>query len=426
MKILTKYYNTHADTVHNFIWRSLQIFGKQGITLLIFILCAKLLTPYDFGIYNYILAIIFFLITFGDFGISTATSKYTAEYNTTDKDKLKRLLFNSLIIIICLASLVTLLTVIFGGFFLGENYIYVLYALPLIFLTPITSLYDGIFRGLKRFKELAAISLSVGLSSIIFIFLIISNFGLKGALVSQSLFYLILIIVLSLKYGNLHFKLDNKLIKTVSSYSFVIGISTIAYFLYSRVDILILGHFNYIKEIGYYELINRGFELMFLPFALLAQVIAPNITSHYSKGNYLVVRNKLYFFAKRIIPLAILIAIIFYFIFPWVIKIFLPEYHVKEMLIAISILSFLIPAKIWGVFQVQSFIVATGYAKIIAITTLISGLLNVVLDVVFINLFGFVGVFWVTLIVHSLTITLNNFVFFNALEEKTSLRKYAH
>jgi hypothetical protein len=37
-------------------------FGKQGITFLIFILCARLLTPYNFGIYNYALAIIFFLI----------------------------------------------------------------------------------------------------------------------------------------------------------------------------------------------------------------------------------------------------------------------------------------------------------------------------------------------------------------------------
>jgi len=97
--IKNKYFQ-HKETINDFIWRSLQVFGKQGITFLIFILCAKLLTPYDFGIYNYVLAIIFFLIIFGDFGISTATSKYVAEYNVTDKQKLKFILFNSLIIII--------------------------------------------------------------------------------------------------------------------------------------------------------------------------------------------------------------------------------------------------------------------------------------------------------------------------------------
>src|SRR3989344_5375397 len=92
-------YLEHKETIHNFIWRSLQIFGKQGITFFIFIICAKLLTSNEFGVYNYILAAIFFLIIFGDFGISAATSKYVAEYSVTDKDKLRYILFNSLIII---------------------------------------------------------------------------------------------------------------------------------------------------------------------------------------------------------------------------------------------------------------------------------------------------------------------------------------
>src|SRR3990167_8446862 len=126
-------YRNNKETIYNFVWRSLQIFGKQGITLLIFILCAKLLSPYDFGIYNYVLAIIFFLIIFGDFGISTATSKYVAEYNVTDKNKLKSVLFNSGIIIFGLTVLITILTLVVGPWYLKEKYIYVLYLLPLIF-----------------------------------------------------------------------------------------------------------------------------------------------------------------------------------------------------------------------------------------------------------------------------------------------------
>ena len=99
-----------------------------------FILCAKLLTPYDFGIYNYVLAIVFFLIIFGDFGISTATSKYVAEYNVTDKNKLKAVLFNSGIIILILTVIITILTLIIGPWYLKDKYVYVLYLLPLIFL----------------------------------------------------------------------------------------------------------------------------------------------------------------------------------------------------------------------------------------------------------------------------------------------------
>ena len=404
-------YLKHKETIHNFTWRALQIFGKQGITFFIFILCAKLLTPYDFGIYNYILAIIYLLIIFGDFGISTATSKYVAEYNATNKNKSKLILFNSLIIILGLGAIVTLLTLFCGSYFLREKYVYVLYALPMLFLAPISSLYDGIFRGSKRFKELAIIFLFVGLVSIIFVYLLVKNYGLIGALISQSLFYLVLVLALFFIYGNLHIQFDKQLMRTIFNYSLVIGVSSIAYFLYSRVDIIILGHYGYVEEIGYYELINKGFELMFLPFALLAQVVAPNITTYFSNKEYSKVRVKLNFFMKLIIPVAILIAIIFYFTFPQIIKIFLPEYYVEEMLIAIFILSFLIPTKIWGVFQTQSFIVATGFAKIIAVTTLLGGILNVILDIIFINLIGFTGVFWVTLMIHSLNIIFQTFYY---------------
>ncbi|HII00169.1 TPA: oligosaccharide flippase family protein [Methanosarcinaceae archaeon] len=404
LNLFSSTYFSHKETIHNFTWRFLQIFGKQGISFFIFILCAKLLTPYDFGIYNYTLAIIFFLIIFGDFGISTATSKYVAEYNATDKNKLKLVLFNSLILTIGLGTVVTLLVILFGSYILNDKYIYVIYALPMLFLAPISSLYDGIFRGLKRFKELAIITFSIGLLSIVFVYLLVKNYGLIGALISQSLFYLVLVLALFILYGNLCFQFDRQLIKIIFNYSLVIGISSIAYFLYSRVDIIVLGYYGYVEEIGYYELINKGFELMFLPFALLAQVVAPDITTYFSKKEYSKVRTKFNFFTKSIIPIAILMAILFYLIFPLIIKVFLAEYYVEEMLIAIFILSFLIPAKIWGVFQTQSFIVATGFAKIVAITTFLGGIFNVILDIIFINLIGFTGVFWVTLAIHSTSI----------------------
>src|SRR3989338_8028547 len=112
--MIKRLYNNHKETVQNFIWRAIQIFGKQGITFLIFILSAKLLIPYEFGVYNYALAIIFFLIMFGDFGISTATAKYVAEYNITNKEKLKSVLFNSGIMILGLTILITILALIFG------------------------------------------------------------------------------------------------------------------------------------------------------------------------------------------------------------------------------------------------------------------------------------------------------------------------
>ena len=294
--MIKRIYENHKETIHNFIWRSLQTFGKQGITFLIFIISAKLLIPYEFGIYNYVLAIIFFLIIFGDFGISTATSKYVAEYNATDKEKLKLILFNSGVMILGLTVLITILTLLLGKFFLEEKYVYVLYLLPLIFLAPMTSLYDGIYRGLKKFKKLAIISIIVGVVSLSFVYFLIKSYGLIGALIAQNLFYLILFLTLALGYREFSFKWDREVMKKVGRYSFTYGLAIIGNYLFIRFGILILGHYNYIEQIGTYELLNKIFMILVLPFTMLGQVVAPNFSVFSAKKKYRVIYNKLKFY----------------------------------------------------------------------------------------------------------------------------------
>ena len=266
--MIKKAYQSHKETIHNFTWRALQTFGKQGLIFVIFILAAKLLVPYDFGIYNYILAIVFFLIMFGDFGISTATSKYVAEYNITDKNKLKSVLFNSGILILGLTIIISILTLIIGPWYLKEKYVYVLWLLPLIFLAPMTSLYDGIYRGLKRFKQLAIISLIVGFVSIFFVYFLIKAYGLTGALISQNLFYLLLLVSLGLGYKDFDFKINKRVMNEIGKYSFTYGLAILGNYLFIRFGILVLGHYNYINEIGMYELLNKIFMIIVLPFSL--------------------------------------------------------------------------------------------------------------------------------------------------------------
>src|SRR3989344_2262491 len=360
-------YLAHKETIHNFIWRLLQVFGKQGITILIFILCAKLLAPYDFGIYNYVLAIIFFLIMFGDFGISTATSKYVAEYNTTNKEKLKAVLFNSGIIILGITILITVLTLIIGPLYLKDKYIYVFYLLPLVFLAPMTSLYDGIYRGLKKFKQLAIISTIIGFISIFFVYFLIKEYGLIGALVSQNLFYLILLIGLGLGYRDFNFKLNKQVIKEIGSYSFVYGLATLGYFLFSRVDILILGHYNYIDEIAVYELLNKIFLVLLMPFTILGQIMAPNYSERSAKKEYSLIKWRYKTIVKKFI-------LIFY-----------------PTLIIYSISFFNAPIN-------AGIIVSTGYAKLMSAMNIYLGVFNAILSIVLLKIVGFIGVIYATVI----------------------------
>jgi O-antigen/teichoic acid export membrane protein len=397
--MIKKTYHTNRETIHNFIWRSLQTFGKQGITFLIFILCAKLLTPYDFGIYNYALAIIFFLIIFGDFGISTATSKYVAEYNVTDKNKLKSVLFNSGIIILGLTIIISVLTLIIGPWYLKDKYIYVLFLLPLIFLAPMTSLYDGIYRGLKKFKQLAIISLIVGLFSLSFVYILIKTYGLVGALIAQNLFYLILFIALAVGYREFHFKWNKEVMKQITNYSIIIGIASVGYFLFTRINDLILGHFNLIVEIGYYELVNKIFMILVIPFTILSQVIAPNITQLYSKKDF---KEVLYQYKKYLLLsffLSLLLAIITWFLFPVVINLFLKKYDNLIVINSIRMLLIILVSQCIVSIASIGFSTASGHAKLNMYWLLIFGAINVPLGIIFVTMFGYIGIIYTTVII---------------------------
>ena len=285
-------FNDHRETILNVFWRGLQLAVKDGVSFIIFILAAKFLNPYEFGVYNYVLAVIFFLILFGDFGISVAASKYVAEYQATDPEKLKYVLFNSGLVILVLTILVTAATLLLGPGFLQEKYLYVLYILPIIFLAPMTSLYDGIYRGLRKFQQLALLSTGVSLISLGFIYYLIRKYGLIGALLSQNLFYLFLFLILAFCYRDFLFKLNREILKSVGFYALVIGIIHVSAFLYTRVDILVLGSFDLIVEIGYYEIVNKVLMLMQLPFLVYAQVQAPDIVASYCReGSPIILRK---------------------------------------------------------------------------------------------------------------------------------------
>lgn len=396
----------HKETIRNFVWRALQTGGREGILLLILFIAARLLSPHDFGIYSYVMAVAVLLVLFGNFGIAAATSRYVAEYNAVDKEKLKLILFNSALLIIVLSFLVIAIFALFGKMITKDYYTYILVALPLVFLSPMAALYDGVYRGLKKFKQLALISILTGAITAVSAYFLISSYGLMGALLAQNLLHLLFLVGLFLGHRELYFKIDRTLIKTVGSYSFFIGISSMAFYLYTKADMIILERFGYVTEIGYYQIIDQTFILLSFPAIILGQVIAPNIAALNARKEYAIILLKLKKYFLRIVPIGILIALLAYFLFPEVLNTFLKEYHTPEMILAFTILIFLLPLKIWGVFLTQSFIISTGYVKIIALVTLVSGILNVIFDIIFIRWVGFIGVFWVTLIIHGLNISI--------------------
>jgi O-antigen/teichoic acid export membrane protein len=177
------------------------------------------------------------------------------------------------------------------------------------------------------------------------------------------------------------------------------------------VDILVLEHYNYNVEIGYYELANRIVSLLMLPFIMFAQVIAPNITSKYSCGAYEYLRYRFKTYCLWTIVLSAGIAGLCYLVYPLIMKKFLNEYMVDNFIIMINVLLVLFVLRTLGAAIVtQGFATPTGHAYINMRILLFTGPLNLLLDVVLIKKFGFIGVVYATFIVliinHTLLLTI--------------------
>jgi O-antigen/teichoic acid export membrane protein len=387
--MIKPFYKIYRETILNVFWRGLQLAVKDGVIFVIFILAAKLLNPYEFGVYNYVLAVIFFLILFGDFGISVAASKFVAEYQATNPEKLKYVLFNAGLVILTL----------WGPDLLKDKYLYFLYIMPMIFLAPMTSLYDGIYRGLKKFQKLALLSTGVSVISLGFIYVLIRKYGLTGALLSQNLFYLLLFLVLAFGYRDCLFRVNREILKSVGFYALIIGVIQVSAFLYTRVDILVLGAFDLIVEIGYYEIVNKVLMLMQLPFLVYAQVQAPNMVAAYCREGSPVILLKLTSYIKYATTISLLLAVLLGLAMPWVLRHFLTEYHQPGMIRILYIFLFLFIFQNVSNLVGNTFIISTGHARINMINIIVFGILNLLLDILLVRHYGYMGIAYAKLLV---------------------------
>lgn len=413
--LFKRHYSTHKEVVDNFVWRVLQIFGQQGITLLIFIMCAKMLTPYDFGIYNYALSIIFFLVMFSDFGISTAASKYVAEYNLTDKEKLKTVLFNCGLVIFTITCVIATLNAFFGNYLFKDKIIYVYYLLPILFLAPMIALYDGIYRGLKRFRQLAILSSVIGGVSAFAVYFFIKNFGLQGALFFQDLFYLGMFIALAVSYRDYNFKFNKVVIKEITSYSLIYGLAIAGNYLFIRFGILILGHFGYINEIATYELLNKMFLVIVIPFTMLGQVVAPNFTEMSVHNDYLKIYSKLKKYSFIFLFVGIIMGIFFYFTMPLFIKIFFPKY---DNVLFYQILPFsiiILSTNLWAATIDAGILIPTGFASLMARLYIVLGVFGSILGFLLTLKIGYMGVIYSFALSNILMVACLRFIFFKKI-----------
>lgn len=403
----------------DYTWRVLQVAGKQGIVLLIFIISAKLLSPADFGMYSYIMAYVALLIIFSDFGVSTSLSRYTAEYRTINHPQFRSLIFNSLVLISIIATLISIIFFIYSSYNAKVDLTYYFYILPIIFLAPFNAALDGVYRGLQIFKLSSFISIISGLTAVPIAYCLINIYGIYGALLSQGILYALAFFpMLYFQRHNLLLEVQRETIIKILFYSFHVGLATACYFLFSRIDILILGQYGYFNEIATYEVLNKFLAVGLLPVQILAQVVAPRFSSLNAMGNY---TNILYLFKRFVVGLAILA--VFFFaaatpILDTLVGTFFPEYQ-NIVLSEILVLTVAIYAlNVYSAVISIAIITASGYATILSFWNVVLLIINFVLSMIFLNYFGYIGVIYATLLTNTVGIIVTQLIFYKKISKR--------
>ncbi|MBG2875358.1 oligosaccharide flippase family protein [Proteus alimentorum] len=358
----------------------------------------------DFGQYVYITTIIITLSLFLDFGLSTTLMKEIAE-NKENENKIYRS-------IIPYFSILTLSAgVIFLTFSSLELNIKILLGLTLSIM-PLCSVFDGVHRGKLDFKINAKYNFFAAMLCIILAFPIINHFNMIGLLFLNFIFYFSLLIQYIYNCRkNISSKIifDGKYLLKVASYSVIIGIGFIGQFLYTKADIIILGKYGYLSEITTYEILDRLLMYIILPFGLIAQVLAPRvINSDIRKIKK--ITNFLFYISIILSPLLYLLS---YFILKstYIYNVQLLDIPYSTYSVIIPLLIACVPIRIFAILQTQALIIPLGFARIVASTTLFFGVINILLDFLLLYNYGFIGIFYSTIIVVSLN-TLSQYILF--------------
>lgn len=379
---------------------SISLVAKFG-SLAFTIIMARLLMPELFGLYSLALGTIVLFAGFSDFGISTAMVTFVAKsLSKKNPSKAKAYFLKTLNIKLIIVSSISLI-LLFSAYFVANVY----YNKPIFYALLVGGLYlpissflgyfDGLFRSVNKFKYILIKEIIFQFSRLTIVplaifFLLKINFG-EGVLISILIFLLSICLGISLLVFIFYSKRKisflkerkNKLsleeLSNLRKFVLPISLTVLSGAFFGYIDTIMLGHFVEGKFIGYYSsafsLVASvaaiiGFSSGAL-FPIFARLKGRSLESAFNK-------------TKLVTILVSFLALIATF--------FLAKYVVliaygAEYLPAVPVLQifsvFILLGPMIGIYE--SYFTSQERTKIIAILLVVSTLINIGLNLAFIN-----------------------------------------
>ena len=381
---------------------------SKVVTLLGGVLIVRLLSQEDYGIYTLVLNAISMLCIFGDFGASGATLQYGIE---TDKEPNKQNGYFKLgMRMVLFSSLTSVVLILLSPLYYPyqnetiEKLTFIMCGIPIL-----TNSINYIGMILRVKKENNKYSLYQVLTTIIHyttIIIVTMLFGLKGSLISQYI-YNIIIFVIGCFFIRKHLKLNSaeKIDKSKRKAFWKMGISnqlnnTLGSLLY-QIDIFILGIMTTnTVDVSIYKVATIiPNALVFLP-QCLAIYANPYFIEHNKDAKW--VDNNAKKIIKYMMPIYAIIAISLIACSGIIIDILYgAEYKDAVIPFIILTIGFFFTATFKNLLTNIIFCLHKIWFGVML--NIVSMIINVILDIVFVWIFGYIGVGIATLIINVLS-----------------------
>lgn len=361
---------------------------------------ARYLGPENYGVLSYSIAFAGLFAFIASLGVDGILNRELV----SNVDQKNKLLGTSFILKLIGGFLAFFLSFIFVFIFESSNLIRVLVSLfSLIYIFQSIQVVSIFFQSqVDAKKNVRPQVITAIISSVLKLLLIFFGLGV----IWLTLIYVLdsiwigIFLILEYKTSGFNFRFwsfDKSLAKKILSSSWLLMLSSAAAYIYMKVDQVMIGIFMGGREVGLYAAAVKFVEIWYFIPSLICVSIFPAIINAKKISSEIYAKRLKALFVLMFV-LAVIIALPTTFLADWIILfLFGRDYFAATGILQIYIWSGVGLFLGWGVNQ---YLLSENKVKLIFFYNLISMIINIVLNLLFIPLIGLTGAAWATLLAY--------------------------
>lgn len=393
----------------NTFWLALAEIIARLLGLVLVIYIVRVLGAQEYGKFVFALSFVSVLSILSDLGIMDISTREFSRDRHSEKN------FNSIFTLVLLLCIVTLVISVVASFFIVSDYS----IRKLIWILSIFVLSNGLFamvfsllRSRQKMEYEAIVKIIQAVANSIVVFIVIffmpsaQNIG-YGYMVSNIVVLLFLLVFFGIFVQPLKLTWDKSSLN-ILKISWPLSFGFMAGWIYMSINSIMLGSFNLITENGWYGAAFKVAVVAVIPVNLIMRSFYP-LLSNFFISSHEKLQKAWDYFAESILLLTIPIVVGGYVLAPKIIGSFYgagfaPSIMALQLLMLVIGISFLN-------YPYAIMLVAAGQQKKNFLIMAIGALVNIILNVIFIPMYGFSGAIFATIFSSALAFFLTVVIF---------------